>query len=244
MGGRSLLRYAVDIVLYRALYVGDLPGRDRERSVALSGGVELTYRLNRGDIQTIREVWVEECYRPPVEVPLDCVVDLGANIATTSLWYASAAQATRFVCVEPDAENARLARRNLERNHVRAEVLEAAVGASDGSTAFRADRSANLGRAGDGDERVAMLSMRTVLARIPEGVRVDLVKMDIEGGEEAVLGGDLGWLDRVQSLIVEFHPELVEHEKLIGLVTARGFRYIPAGAARPSSMDFFTREGL
>lgn len=231
-----------DIVLYRALYVGDLPSKDRERSVVLSGGVELTYRLNRGDIQTIREVWVEECYRPPVEVSLNCVVDLGANIATTSLWY-GAAGATRFVCVEPDAENARLARRNLERNHIQAEVLEAAVGASDGSVAFRGDRSANLGRAGEGDERVRMVSMATVLERIPLGVAVDLVKMDIEGGEEAVLRGDLGWLDRVQSLIVEFHPDLVDHEQLIPLLTARGFRYIPAGAARPSSMDFFTRKG-
>jgi hypothetical protein len=66
---RSTLRYAGDTVLYRGLYFGRPSGR--ERTIRVGNGVSLTYRLNRGDIQAIREVWVEECYRPPVDIPIE-----------------------------------------------------------------------------------------------------------------------------------------------------------------------------
>jgi hypothetical protein len=36
--------------------------------------------------------------------------------------------------------------------------------------------------------------------------RVDFLKMDIEGAEAQVLGGKLGWLDRVQAIKIEAHP--------------------------------------
>jgi hypothetical protein len=45
-----------------------LPDRNRERRIRVRGGIELNYRLNRGDMQSIREVWMDECYRLPFEL--------------------------------------------------------------------------------------------------------------------------------------------------------------------------------
>src|SRR2546426_10747489 len=75
---RSFLRFASDVFLYRLARVVPLPQRNVTRRIRVHGGIELHYRLNRGDMQSIREVWIDECYRLPFEVVPDRLVDLGA----------------------------------------------------------------------------------------------------------------------------------------------------------------------
>jgi FkbM family methyltransferase len=245
---RSFLRYAADVVLYRVLAAWRIPSADRERRIRLDGGLDVAYRLNRGDICTLREVWIDECYRPPVAVPVRTLVDLGANIGLTSLWYATRLGAERLVCVEPSPQNARLARRNLAANGVRAAVLEAAVGPLDGTARFAAATDANVGRlAADGEGagvevEVEVVSMDTVLEHLGGGAQIDLLKLDIEGGEAELLKeGDLAWLDRVDAVIAEFHLDRVDRDELVGILEHHGLRYVPAGSAHPDSMDFFVR---
>jgi hypothetical protein len=67
------------------------------------------------------------------------------------------------------------------------------------------------------------------------------VKLDIEGGEEALLTGDRSWLRRVRCLMAEFHPDVVDYPALVKLVESEGFRYIPAGSVFPMSADTFVR---
>jgi len=239
----SFARIASDIFLSRLIRRLPLPNRDRDRVIRVRGGVELHYRLNRGDIQSIREVWMDECYRLPFDVRPRHLVDLGANIGLTSLWYAH-----RYGCsvtaVEPSPENARLARLNLERNRVPAEVFEAAVGPRDGTATFEDAGDSNVGHldATGAGRPVTVMSMETVLARMPSGAEADLVKMDIEGGEGPLLKENLGWLKRVRSLIAEFHPTLIDYPAAIKSIEGQGFRYYPAHSASDfESMDAFMR---
>ena len=105
----------------------------------LRDGTRLTYRRNRGDIQAIREIWLDEVYSPPREAQgLPNVVDLGANIGFTSVYLARRLRPACIVAVEPDPENARILRRNLEQNDIHSIVIEAAVGPYDGTTGFLA----------------------------------------------------------------------------------------------------------
>lgn len=198
----------------------------------------LTYRLQRGDIQAVREVWVEEAYRPPAEIPLDTVVDLGMNIGLTSLWYGMHG-ASRLRCMEPLGANMALGRRNLTQNGVSAEFVQAAIGPEDGTTRFRVDpRYSTRGRVdGTGELEVPVVSMGTLLADIDW---VDLVKIDVEGAEIGLFRGDVSWLDKVNAIIIEF--DAGNPRELAPIVEARGFRFVPAGSVRWNSMDFFIRE--
>jgi FkbM family methyltransferase len=239
----SFARIASDIVLSRLIRRVPLPNRDRERMIRVRGGLELHYRFNRGDIQSIREVWMDECYRLPFDLHPRHLIDLGANIGLTSLWYAH-----RYGCsvtaLEPSPSNARLARLNLERNRINADVIEAAVGPQDGTAHFDDAEDSNLGHlnAGQGGRPVTVLSMETVLAKLPSGAEVDLVKMDIEGGEGPLLQENVGWLKRVRSIIAEFHPPVIDYPAAIKSIEEQGFRYFPAhSAADFDSMDAFMR---
>ena len=237
----SFLRFATDALLYRVLRFVRLPSIDRERQIRLRGEVRLTYRLNRGDITSIREVWLDEAYQLPSTAKSDVLIDLGANIGLTSVWLAKRYGYSTIIAVEPSPTNARLAQTNLENNGIAAEIIEAAVGPTDGSAFFEDHEVSTYGRVNSGGRLVPMLSMQSVFRKLPIGSSVDLVKLDIEGGEEALLEGDLSWLEHVQGIIAEFHPSVVDYPRMIKILQDAGFHYIVAGSAHSGSMDTFIR---
>jgi FkbM family methyltransferase len=239
----SFLRLATDLLLGRLAGHVAVPRWNRERTIRVCGGIELCYRLNRGDLQSVREVWIDEVYRLPFDLTPHHVVDLGANIGLTSLWLAYRYGCRTIIAVEPSPENARLARLNLQRNHIQAEVVEAAVGPCDGTAYFQEGRASNLGRLAPTGRPVRQVSMPLLLQKLPSGVDVDLLKVDIEGSEEPLLRENLDWLGRVRSIIAEFHPDMVDYPSLIRKLEAQGFRYIPAHSAVGfDSMDAFLRK--
>jgi hypothetical protein len=71
--------------------------------------------------------------------------------------------------------------------------------------------------------------------------RFSLIKIDIEGGEEELLGGPTEWLGCTDAIIIEFHPTSVDYPRLIRKVSSQGFKYIPANSVFPDNMDCFTR---
>ena len=113
---RSQFRLSVDFVLSRLLFALPRNLINRMRQVRTRDGATICYRLNRGDLQSIREVWLEEAYRLPLPEPSGVLLDLGANIGLTSVWLAKRYRFSRIIAVEPVAENAVLVRRNLEIN--------------------------------------------------------------------------------------------------------------------------------
>jgi FkbM family methyltransferase len=237
---RSLLRYAVDIALYRVLRL--VPIAPRPRTITLRDGSVVTYRLNRGDIQTVREVWISESYRIPFSADrLGVLVDLGANIGLTSVYLARRHGCT-VLAVEPSPANAALARRNLARNGVAGELVQAAIGPVDTMARFAAGRDFNTGHVGDGDIEVRVISMPTLLARLAPGARIDLLKVDIEGAEEELFSGDLAWLDRVDAVLIELHPTLCDSTAVTARLLAHGFRHLPGGSVHAMTTDAFIRD--
>lgn len=236
---RSAIRLGSDMLRYRALRLVN-GSSNRPRRIRVPDAT-ICYRLNRGDIQTIREVWIQETYRLPRDAKPQLVIDLGANIGMTSVFLARRYGVRYIVAVEPSPDNARLARTNLLLNGIDGTVIEAAVAAKDGEAYFAAGQDSNLGRLASGGQKVKLLSIDSVLAASPTG-RADLLKMDIEGGEAAVLEGAGSWLQRVDSLMVEFHPDVVDYPALVAIIEAAGFRHFSGGTIRPGPLtDYFVR---
>ena len=135
------MRLGLDFALSRFLF----RSRDNQarppRKIRLKGGIELCYRLNKGDLHGIREVWFDEAYRLPFDDPSGALLDLGANIGLTSVWLAKRYSFSRVIAVEPDPNNARLVRLNLELNGINGEVIEAAIGPHEGLARFESSHS-------------------------------------------------------------------------------------------------------
>jgi len=236
---QSALRLGLDFALSRFLFWA--PERvGRFRKVRLHGGVQLCYRLNKGDLHSIREVWFDEAYRLPFDDPSGTLLDLGANIGLTSVWLAKKYPIESVIAVEPDRSNAILARRNLDLNAIKSEVLEAAIGPHEGTVGFESSQVSNLGRVSEKGLPVPMITVDTILEK-SACPKFALVKIDIEGGEQQLFDGPTGWLDRTDAIIIEFHPTLVDHPKIIKTVAGRGFTYIRSTSVFPNNMDCFKR---
>jgi FkbM family methyltransferase len=237
---RSRFRLSRDFALSRL--IGLVPGgqRNRVREVRLRGDIKIRYRLNKGDLHSIREIWLQEAYRLPFEDPSGVLLDLGANIGMASLWLAKSYSFTQVIAVEPDPYNAALVRQNLELNGIAGQVLEAAIGPKEAVARFEFSELSNLGRLSENGSLVPMISVDTIIQKFAV-TRFALIKIDIEGGEQELFDGPPEWLARTDAIIIEFHPTIVDYPRLTRLVSSKGFRYIPAHSFSPDNMDCFTR---
>ena len=158
------------------------------------------------------QIWNAFCrIRSEGKTPL--IVDLGANIGASALWFATEFSGSHVVAVEPEESNCVLLRRNLSTLNV--DIREAAIGARDGrvkitnpdSTAW-AYRTAEA--AGGPYQMVSM--SRLVGEKIAQGYVPFLVKIDIEGGERDLFESLTDWIDQFSLLIIELHDWLYPGE--------------------------------
>jgi len=224
---RSFARYGTDVLLYRVLGLVNLGGGRRRRRITLADGTMLVYRLNRGDIRAIAEIWQLEIYRPPPAFRTSTIVDLGANIGLVSVFLARRCGASYVLAVEPVADNAELTRENLRLNGIEGEVIEAAVGRQDGVARFAEDqRVSTRGMLAQVGREVRLISLPSLLQRLPADTTVDIMKLDVEGAEAEIFAAeDLSWLDRVRLLLMELHPNLASVEPVVERIQARGFEH-------------------
>ncbi|HEU5003741.1 MAG TPA: FkbM family methyltransferase [Actinomycetota bacterium] len=233
--------YAVDVLAYRGLGLWpSMPGSNAERRAVTRDGLRFTYRRNRGDIQAVRECVLEDLYPLPAGFRPATLIDLGANIGLASLCLCRRYGISRVIAVEPVPENATLAARNLAINGVAAEVIQAAVADHRGVLEFALSASSNLGRVVPGGGlRVPSVTMPDLLDRL--GSDADLVKIDIEGGEGVLFAGDLSWLIHVKAIVGEWHPNVVDAERIRRTLLAAGFGREHIG--RPGAEGIYRLEG-
>lgn len=187
------------------------PGEEVE--YRLADGTVLAVDSGPSDVIAINEIWGEACYEPDERFrvrPGWRVLDLGAHKGTFAV-RAARRGAARVLAVEPEPRNVALLRRNVERNAPGVvEVLEGAVAGSAGTGVLRTSDSptghvlAPGGDVGAGAVEVRLVTLPELVAQV--GGRVDLLKVDVEGGEfeafEATPADVWAQVDRVS---MEYH---------------------------------------
>jgi FkbM family methyltransferase len=182
------------------------------RMPALDTGLELWGRAGSTDRLVFEEVFMRGDYDVfhAGESPRN-IVDVGANVGYASAFFLSRFPDARVLAIEPDAANLALARRNLAPFGDRATFIEGAVWSHrTGLCVVREPAAGEWGitvrdcREGETAQLVGM-DMTDVIARTGKE-EIDLLKIDIEGGERALFeAGAAAWLPRVRMLIVELH---------------------------------------
>ena len=170
-------------------------------------------RHNRYDAHVLHEVVRDPFYTPPAEVEHRLssepkVVDLGGNVGFFGLLILARHENSRVVSFEPDPANVALLKRNISLNAYsdRWEVIEACAGPTDGETPFIGGQGAlsrvPLPGAGSGDAATMTVPVVDVFPYL-EGA--DLLKIDIEGGEWALLGDSRFAQTRPPAILLEWH---------------------------------------
>jgi FkbM family methyltransferase len=163
------------------------------------------------------------------------VVDCGANIGMSVLYFKGLYPEARVLAFEPDPSAFACLRANVTENGLLDVRIEnAAVAWAEGETDFFYDRA-----------DPASLRMSIVRERMPKDRRtvravqlsrfldeeVDFLKIDVEGAELDVLGelDEAGKLRLVKQMLVEYHHHIVRTEDrlsgLLALLENDGFGY-------------------
>jgi FkbM family methyltransferase len=138
------------------------------------------------------------------------IIDIGANIGTFSLYMLSLYPRATIYSFEPSGETFCQLRTNMLLNsnsdwHVFQYALWKEAGyvgfenrAYSTSSAIETGKSAN--------ETIPAMNLEGIFS-VCKRASVDLMKMDIEGAEEAVICGSRECLKKVKNLIVELHTD-------------------------------------
>lgn len=135
------------------------------------------------------------------------ILDCGANIGASVLWFAARYPGASIVAIEPAPDNFDLLARNCKG--LDAELRHAAIGAADGTAHLSIEGRAAYGYQtnfqGDGLQ-VQVVSLRSILASFPASTYTPfLLKVDIEGAEQHLFSADHGLLDRFPIILFEPH---------------------------------------
>jgi FkbM family methyltransferase len=144
------------------------------------------------------------------------IVDVGANIGMFSLYCLWRHRRADVLALEPAPATFRLLRRNAGQNPgLRWRTLRCALWSQDGEVGFENREYSTSNRvAPDGDSRAPAIRLETLCAR-HLAPSIDLMKVDIEGAEEAAICGQERALERVAHLVIELHPDLCRHDLVV-----------------------------
>ena len=179
------------------------------------------------DVLTYDEIFYQGIYAPPAEVEavLDAlgrpprIVDIGANVGLFGVWALGRWPGAEIDAYEPDPRNAAVHRRTVAANDVRGWRLhERAAAARDGSVFFAARRYATGGVVPAGEAGAIEVPAVDVL---PVLAKADLLKLDAEGSEWAILDDPRFGDTSARAIALEYHPELCPEPEARAAAVAR-----------------------
>jgi FkbM family methyltransferase len=211
--------------------------------VRLSTGEEFLIRRSRGwqDLGTLHEVFIEGVYADHPPIAGKTVLDIGANIGDTAVYFAK--RGARVIAFEPDPKMCELARRNVAGNGLRADIRCAGVGATEQTLALSATRDGadtlsvtlfpehiSVDKRHRETKPVDVVAFADVLSELG---CVDLVKIDCQGCEypslRSLTNADMR---RIKNVMMEYHgpsAELADQLRGCGFsVRLKGMMYLYA----------------
>lgn len=164
------------------------------------------------------------------------IIDAGANVGYTSLFFNFKFPNAQIVAVEPSEENAKYFSKNMEKNAVSNVKLYQKALSSSLSKKYTIDRNFRDGK----DWSIATTESdkgeidAITIDRILEENNLDfitLLKIDIEGAERFIFTkeNDLSFLKRTQFLAIEIHDEFNIRESIYELLVEHNFFLFESG---------------
>lgn len=215
----------------------------REGEIVLTLGSVRLAASCESDFSVIHEVFVERLYSFESAGPF-LVIDVGANIGASSLFFADTYDA-KVVAFELVPSTAEIAERNIARNpDLARKITLNRYGLTDrgfdteipASVAYRPSNSLYLAlpKPGSATERVEARDIGAVLPELLKtlGSRKLVVKIDAEGAEYEILHrlAEAKLLDRIDMLFLEWHRrEGHDPEELRRTLREAGFRWFEQG---------------
>jgi FkbM family methyltransferase len=174
-------------------------------------------RSNSSDIDVFSQIFVEKEYSCLDNLAdVDLIIDAGANVGYSSVYFLSHFPNCRVIAIEPDGDNFASLQKNLAPYGERAQALKCGIWSKsaqlaiedttyrDGRDWTRQVRECEDGESGD----IRAVTVGELLHQSGRH-KLSLLKMDIEGAEAVVFADPScqQWLPQTEAIAIELHDD-------------------------------------
>jgi FkbM family methyltransferase len=176
------------------------------------------------------EILINKIYRIPFKMQVNRIIDCGANIGFTSIFYANTYPEAHIVAVEPEKRNFDLLKKNTAPYN---NIVCLNKGIWNERTYLKIAREfdayINVMVTPTNDPAEAICEAVTIqnILDDQEWDQADVVKMDVQGAEKAIFSSNHQWMEKTKLLILELHEKHVSHssQPAIKALLSYGFRF-------------------
>lgn len=172
----------------------------------------IVLRPGTSDVPLLYHIFVEKEYSiTPSKEPF-FIIDAGANVGFTAIYFANRFPKARIIAIEPEESNFKLLQENTrEYPHVR--CIKAGLWSSntrlritnlekDSKWGFQVEETTSAG-----PETCPAVSINDLLKE-EKKKEIDIVKIDIEGSEKELFEKNYQWLSKTNLIAIEFHDRM------------------------------------
>src|SRR3989344_1451081 len=169
-------------------------------------------RPGTSDVPLLYHIFVKREYSIKPKKEPSFIIDAGANLGFTAVYFANRFPKARIIAIEPEESNFKLLQRNTEA-YPNVRCIKAGVWNSntllritnlekDSKWGFQVEETAT-----NGPNTCQAISINSILAE--EKIRrIDIAKIDIEGSEKELFSKNAQWLSKTNLIVIEFHDRM------------------------------------
>ena len=185
-------------------------------------------------LKTYQEIFVEEIYKFETNKTHPVILDCGANIGISTIYFKTIYPNAIVHAFEPDANLFEILSNNIHTNGFKqVELHQAAIWTEHTTLSFdnKGSEASHIDNTGQSANKVEAIKLSTILSNLDA---VDFLKMDIEGAEYEVVKDCAPYLHKIENFFLEYHGKASDTQKLnelLKLVENAGFKvYIKMAA--------------
>jgi FkbM family methyltransferase len=173
----------------------------------------LIIRRNTSDHYVFRDIFLFKEFKLPVNINPKLIVDTGAYIGLSSLYYSSKFPNAQIIAIEPESSNFDILTKNTELN-TKIKRINAGVWSKNTHLKIVNSHSEKwaftVQEVDDSDSNGIKAITIDEILKVSGFNEIDILKIDIEGSEKEIFSKNSeNWLKKVKIIVLELHDRLI-----------------------------------
>lgn len=188
--------------------------------------------FNEEEFHTLKsEIFTNDCYYFESENPNPLIIDVGSYIGISVLYFKHIYPNSKIIAFEPNPAAVTILKENIYNNELEdIEIHQTAIADIDGEKDMYIDNtgmdrySVASFKKGAWNGEVKSKKLRVETEKIGKYLKqeTDLLKLDVEGSEQAILKRIKKYFSKIKNIILEYHPtENQDLDKIIDMLKKR-----------------------
>ena len=174
-----------------------------------------------------KEIFVDEGYKFLTNSSDPVIYDCGANIGVSCIYFSRSYPSSKIKAFEADPNIVKVLRENMDRNKVKnIEIIDKAVWINNAGIEISLEGAD--GASIYSKNNVTKVSSVRLKDLIEEEIKIDMLKIDIEGAEYDVLLDCRNSLRNIENIFIEYHSFENSNQRLseiLEILETNNFRY-------------------